>query len=891
MEEHLSAARQYIDAKDTDAAIIEYKNAIKAAPQAPALRFELGRAYLLKHNYDAAEKELNRALELGHPAAEVIPLLSQAYQQTGADNALAQLDYGEEGMSDDQTAEVGFYKLQALTQLGEEKEAQALIDELENLNTDSVYKDLILSYRSLLAKDIASALAQTQALYEQAPTNKDVMLQLARLYLADKQKQEAVGIYQNYVKNYPNDLTSKFALISLLVETGSTAEAEPFVDELLKRNAEHPLLNQYKGIIASSKGDYENGLKYLEKAIRNGQNAPVVRMVAGFSAYQMQDYKAASQHLSMVASSLPDNHPGLRMLADSLLRLGQSEDATEVLNRVDGELQADAALFSKAGFQLLKEGNVADARKMVDKSSELSNTAADLARLGVLQLSLNDIDGLVNLEAAAAKAPESVATQQTLLAAYVSTNQVEKARELATQWQETRPRDPMPHVYLAELALKSGDKATAEAEMSRAESLAPDSSEVKIAKAKLAVIDKDLEAAAAILTAILKAEPVNIQALTMQYGIAKEKGETSAVAKQIEKLLARSPGNEDLRLLLSRIYFTNEDFPKVLETLKPIKEDAQTPMPYWSIKGQALIRDNQAQAANVHFDKWLAQYPQDKTATLGKMLLNDAQGNYDDGLALANRFLQMRSDSQVQILKAYFLAMTREVEKSRAIIEPLPEKVKALPFVRGISARLSLLEGKGKAAIPDAMAAYQKTPNPQNTILVVASYESAGKNDQSYAFLQEHVRKYPNDTQTMMLLAERMIRQDKGGAAKLYEKILKVMPDNFVVLNNLAYLYLEEGELDKARQLAKRAVDQKPKNADAVDTLAQVMIKQGEKEKALDLYTKLGAEELRTDEVYLNYVELLIETGKRELAKRRLASRKFEREVSKERAKMLQNKL
>ena len=41
---------------------------------------------------------------------------------------------------------------------------------------------------------------------------------------------------------------------------------------------------------------------------------------------------------------------------------------------------------------------------MVAKSEAVSTTADDLSRLGVLQLSLNDIDGLVNLEEAVEKA-------------------------------------------------------------------------------------------------------------------------------------------------------------------------------------------------------------------------------------------------------------------------------------------------------------------------------------------------------------------------------------------------------------------------------------------------------------------------------------------------------
>ena len=55
-EEHLSAAQGYLQQNNVDAAIIEYKNAIKQDPKAGKPRFELGRLYLMTSNFEAAEK-------------------------------------------------------------------------------------------------------------------------------------------------------------------------------------------------------------------------------------------------------------------------------------------------------------------------------------------------------------------------------------------------------------------------------------------------------------------------------------------------------------------------------------------------------------------------------------------------------------------------------------------------------------------------------------------------------------------------------------------------------------------------------------------------------------------------------------------------------------------
>jgi hypothetical protein len=142
-----------------------------------------------------------------------------------------------------------------------------------------------------------------------------------------------------------------------------------------------------------------------------------------------------------------------------------------------------------------------------------------------------------------------------------------------------------------------------------------------------------------------------------------------------------------------------------------------------------------------------------------------------------------------------------------------------------------------------------------------------------------------------MLLAERQIRQDRKSALATYEAILAQTPDNFVVLNNLAYLAFEDNDLSRAETLAKRAVALRSDNADAVDTLAQIYIAKGDNDAALSLYEEVATRPIANEEVYLNHVELLTELDKTTLAKRRLLAREFKSEASKQRAQALKAKL
>ncbi|MBR9897560.1 MAG: PEP-CTERM system TPR-repeat protein PrsT [Gammaproteobacteria bacterium] len=887
MESHLADARNYVSQQQVDAAIVEYKNAIQKGPNAAEPRFELGKLYLQKNNFAAAEKELNKAMELGYPVSQVIPLLSVAYQQSGAENALAEVDYRAEGMTAVESAEVGFYKLQALMQLGKTEEAQTLIADLSTLDTSSVYKGLIDSYTFVLDNDMEGALAATEALREQAPTNKDVLQQLAKIYLQSGEPAKAAEVYGVYVSHYPDDVTSKFAYASLLIEIRELDKAEPIVDDLLTLNENHPLLNTFKGIIESANENYANALEYLEIAVQNGRSDQVVRLVAGFSAYQIQDFEAAQRHLTMVASSLPDNHPGLRMLADSMLQLGENDEALEVLARVEGEQGVDAALFSKASYQLLKDGNVVGAKQMVAKSEAVSTTADDLSRLGVLQLSLNDIDGLVNLEEAVEKAPESVTSQATLLRAYIATNQLDKAKTAAKDWHEQSPETAAPLIYLGNIATAEGAYQDAAQYLDKASELSDAGNEVTYSRAKLLVAEGKKDNAMAFVRAFVDKNPADVQALALWFALAVEKGNGDEVIAHAQTQFNGNKDQLNLRLLLARMYSLNNQLDKTVSLLADVKGDESSPQAFWNLKGQSLIATNNVKEATAFFDHWLSLYPQDKNAVLGKLLIVDSQKQFKQGLALTNKVLAKRPDAQLTLLKAYFHSRLGQAKPAWEIINNTADDVKTLPFVRGVIARLHLIEKAPEQAVDHAKAAYDATPNSDNALLLVAALEMSEKKEQAFSFLQKHVKAHNNDVQSAMLLAERQIRNDRDSAIETYEQVLTQTPDNFVVLNNLAYLAFEDNDLARAETLAKKAVSLQRENADAVDTLAQIHIAKGEKEAALALYEQISAGPIANDEVYLNHVALLLELDKDALAKRRLASREFTTEAAKQRVEAL----
>ncbi len=99
---------------------------------------------------------------------------------------------------------------------------------------------------------------------------------------------------------------------------------------------------------------------------------------------------------------------------------------------------------------------------------------------------------------------------------------------------------------------------------------------------------------------------------------------------------------------------------------------------------------------------------------------------------------------------------------------------------------------------------------------------------------------------------------------KAYDQALKINPENSIVLNNYAYyLSLRSVNLEKAAEMAKKAVDLDPYNSSNLDTYAWVLYKQQKYQDALEWIKKAINNGGDSSGVVLeHYGDILYKTGK-----------------------------
>lgn len=234
------------------------------------------------------------------------------------------------------------------------------------------------------------------------------------------------------------------------------------------------------------------------------------------------------------------------------------------------------------------------------------------------------------------------------------------------------------------------------------------------------------------------------------------------------------------------------------------------------------------------FDGLLLQYPHEpKVLDLGAKY-SATIGDYvraQELMAYATDLEPENPDYWIRLAHFYFA--TDEYDKAIATCEKAMAKLDEVP--RG----LLLIYGTASSLAEDydrARGVYQQ--------LLDIELPGALLTDDSQTMLQK-AGNLPYEE--LMRVAELFQMVGDGSfktgdierATKEYDVVLVLNPESAIVLNNYAYyLALGGGDLDRAEELSRKAVDEQPENPTYLDTLAWILYLKGQYADALEIQEK-----------------------------------------------------
>ena len=289
--------------------------------------------------------------------------------------------------------------------------------------------------------------------------------------------------------------------------------------------------------------------------------------------------------------------------------------------------------------------------------------------------------------------------------------------------------------------------------------------------------------------------------------------EYQAALDTVQQILQRDPGNVAAKVIQSQALVGQKKFEESNTLLAGVvKSNPSSPEVYFQL-GTASLAQNKPKDAEVDFQRAYELNPANNQALLGVVEAEIQQGQPDKAMSI----------------------LQNEAKKS-------PNRLD-IPLLMGTTAKR---EGKFQDALTYFNRVLSGLDKKSKTradlyIQIADCYRLAGDRNNAIANLQKAREIFPDSE---VVLEDLGVVMDQAGqrkeARQAYEACLRVDPNNFRVLNNLAYLMAEtNADLDLALNYVQKAKGLNPNLGEISDTYGWILLKKGLAEQAIPVFQDL----------------------------------------------------
>jgi len=852
------------------AAIIALKNALKISPDNAKARFLLGRLYLSLGDGDNAEKELERAYKLKYELAKVVPLLARAYMLTESDDDILLLASKEQAITANSTQYLA-YKTLASLRVGDTDLANEAVSAAALLAETDGYSVLAKAYVEFSQQNIAQARTLVERILAASQNNADALMLKGQIASTEKDYGLAVASFQAYKVLQPNSNKVQIFIADALLKNKQFDEAEAIADSILANIPTQPFMQYIKAMVRFENQDYKAASSLANQSLSSGFTSFSLKLTAGASAFYLKNYEQCHLHLEDLLPYLPSEHAARRMLAVSQLQLGLIEDISETLNGYDSVNKDNAQFLSTLSHELLEIGAYDKAQEMANYAASSSEvTAEQSVREGILKLMMNDPSGIEQLEVALQQNPELISAELALAFTSIQSGDLARANEIADKWLEKYPDKAGGYNLKAAISFKENDITQGRLALENSLRVEPNNPFAFIEMIKLAIRQQDTEQALTLTEKGLAAHPNNIKILRLYFSL--HQNETGLA------IITTAQQNNDevveYGVLLAEALMHLEKFKQASAVLDSYKANLKTPKRYWQL---ALMINTKLVDSLDNFtilDKWQKSNPYHIEPVLLLVRYWMEKNSPERALSVLKRSLSKHADHlMLHLVKMQVLLTSKQVNEARDFFPVIVQLDLPADLLAGIDGRILLLERKFSAAVAKLAVQYQAKPTSSNANYLAFALDRNNQKTEAITLLEKFSQQENAEPKIHLSLANMYLAEHQGKAIIEYEQLIRKTPDNVIALNNLSWLYMEEGKYAQALQHAEHAYKLSATIPNVVDTYAQALLKSAKVDEALakaeEAYQISKGEDV---DIALNLVETLLANSKVDEAQRVLTS-------------------
>ena len=832
--DYLKKAEQYLSNSDTQSALIELKNAVKANQANPQAHYLLGKTYFETNQFAEAAKELRKARTLNVDNNLTMPLLAQALVKS---NQLSDIGFlPTSGLERINIATVLAAQAEAKIAKKEFNQAQQLIDDALLAYPSSTYALNTEAKFYLAQGDTTQAAIALNKSLQQEKKNFDTQQLNIEISLQNKDLEKADILLTELLKQQPNSLINHLKRAQTRVMLGQYAQAQIDLDRVLKVTPENPLANFLQGLAYLKTAKPDLAQPAFELAIRHDDlKFPGAEYGLGLIHYQKNNLSQAKAYTKQFLRSAPNATSGLKLMALIDLKEKNFSRAESGARKIIASNAEDNDALGILSSALIQQGKNDEGIEILSRLAEKSpQSATDRLKLGIgLMSSGHSKDAQHAFEIAYSLNPELPQTNISLVLSLLKQKEYDKALSTAQSYMQANPDMTGPKNLLGTVYLAKGDTTNAKDVFNQVLNIDVGNPAANEKLAQIAIQQKELKKARGYFNNILKAHSNHLQSLHNLAALDALEKNTKGFIAHLTQAIDAHPDAMQPKLVLSRYYLAQNDPEKALLTINknttPNTSDPATLL----IAAMAHLQQNKPDASVTETSRILNNTPDMLQALLLRAKAFRALSKNKAAKADLNKVIKINQKIVPAYLELASLALQEQDNNTfKKQLNHLTEIAPEHPNVIKLQIIDAKQSGQTELTLSLLNKLYQKHPSTENVNGLAFQLFKAKRSDEGIALLNNWLDIHPNDAPVILNLANYQLGQDSLDAATLlYEKVLTIQENNVLALNNLAWLYKGK-QPEKALELVNQALALTPDTPAINDTLATVLLANNRPEDA-----------------------------------------------------------
>lgn len=859
-QDYYRDALEWLQKGDGRAALIQLRNAVKEDPDNFSARLLLGRLYLESGDLAAARKELEIAHN-GAPSDETEVYYGRALLAAGEFDAVL-ATVRDDANQAEYLAAKRLLRAEALSGLGRQDEAMQQAQQVLASEPNHPQGNLVAARIKASQGDIAAAQAHVDAALAGKADYLEAYLMRAQLRYGTQDLDGTLKALDQAEELAPDDPRAKLLRIETLIRMGQLSEAADLAKAYREANQNDVRGTYLLARIYATQGRYEEADQELGTIPEAVRNIPSASLLAGTVKFQLGQYAQADQALERyIGTAGAEARQARRLLATIQLRTQRPRVATQTLAPLVGPDSNDVASLQLAASAYLRTGELNRAKALFERIMQ-RGAPADVRQAQsfyqALQTATPDVTGRLQLE--------PVELRSLVVLDMLRHGEDGEALKEALKLADEYPDDPTVANLVAGIYLARSEFQTARKALEPALASQPDNAGLQRTMNRIDIAEGKFDAVEARLRDAVQARPKDETAILQLGQFLSYRGRRDEAVTLLRSKAEELPQSLQLRQALLTYNLSMNNAEAVRQLAKEALAIGEGGKPEgYLLAGETFLALQDYAAAADSFERLVA-VTGDATGPLLKLAEAQTRGGQADAAAATLDRVLAKEPANPAANQALVLLRLREKDSDAAMAAA--ERAGEANPVLGLQLQALVYQqtdraDEGVRLLRDALQTQPASALAQQAFRLLIQSDKA---DEGVAMMSAWLVEHPDDTEALQLLSAQLIRQRQYEEAASYlERAYSLLPNNPIVLNNLAWVRYEL-QRPGALTIARRAYRLAPNSPAITDTLGWILVQEGEVEEGLKLLYTANEAAPEIGDIAYHLAVALDKTGKRQEA-------------------------